>query len=130
MVSGAKHNKTGSSLMQQLFADLRRDSGAVVIAAADAEGYAYESANGSHGIFTKSLLDALIPAKPGMRSPADLDGDGAVSKKSGGNQVPNVRRESPDYDFVFYRASPPAAKSAAKKPARVPSKPIRRRRRL
>jgi predicted TIM-barrel enzyme len=46
-------------LMQQLFSDLSRSSGAVVISAAAGTGYALESAEWNNGVFTYCLLNGM-----------------------------------------------------------------------
>jgi len=93
-------------LMKELFADLRRGTGAVVISSAGGGEYAYEGADWKNGVFTYSLLEGL---KTGN---ADLNKDGEilvselrdyvfnqVSKLTGGKQNPTTRQENLDFDF-------------------------------
>jgi uncharacterized caspase-like protein len=91
----------------ELFADLRRGSGAVAIAASGAAQLALESAAVGNGFFTRAVLEGLQGPK------ADANGDGRVrvselqtwvvkrvSEMSAGSQVPTARRENLANDFV------------------------------
>jgi WD40 repeat protein/uncharacterized caspase-like protein len=103
---GAQTSGTRLVLLQELFADLRRGTGAVVIAAAGAEEYALEGRQWGNGVFTASVLAALRTRR------ADLDGDGVlrvselrrfvtgeVTRLTGGRQTPMARRENLEDDF-------------------------------
>ena len=93
-------------LSKQLFSDLRRRSGATVIASAGGAEYALEGSDWNNGVFTFSLLS-------GLRSgDADLDNDGKVmlselqkylqqnvSELTGGKQKPASRIENINFDF-------------------------------
>ena len=92
-------------LLQEMFADLRRGSGAEVIASAGGAEYALESANWKNGVFTYALLR-------GLKGEADPDGRMSVSKLrdfveqevgrlTEGRQTPTVRRENPSFNFLF-----------------------------
>jgi len=98
--------KNSFELMKELFADLRRGTGAVVISSAGGGEYAYEGADWKNGVFTYSLLEGL---KSGN---ADTNKDGEilvselrdyvfnqVSKLTSGKQNPTTRRDNLDYDF-------------------------------
>lgn len=100
-------------LMQELFADLRRGSGASVIAAASGVQYAYES--DGNGLFTHALLDGLRAGGAGARAKADADGNdsvsvselrdwvyGQVQAMTGGKQTPTSRRDNIDFDWAVY----------------------------
>jgi WD40 repeat protein len=93
-------------LMQQLFANLSRGSGAVVISAAAGQGYALESAEWNNGVFTYSVLNGL------KNREADINHDGKitvtelkdyvslqVSQLTNGAQKPTSRRENLENDF-------------------------------
>jgi uncharacterized caspase-like protein len=94
---------------QELFADLRRGTGAVVISSASGNEYALEGEQWSNGVFTYALLNGLKNAQ------ADVNQDQTVTvselqayvidevrKLTAGGQNPTVRRENLDYDFVVY----------------------------
>jgi WD40 repeat protein len=93
-------------LMRNLFADLRRGSGATVISAAGGAEYALEGADWKNGVFTYALLSGLKDMK------ADLDKDGKVMLSelknyvqqtvpalTGGAQQPTSRTENLVKDF-------------------------------
>jgi uncharacterized caspase-like protein len=97
---------TRTGVITELFADLRRGSGATVIAAAGGAELAYESATWNNGVFTHAVLEGFA------RRRADADGDGtvraselrdyvidAVRKLTLGVQVPVMRRENVEADF-------------------------------
>ena len=94
---------------QDLFADLRRGTGAVVISSASGNEFALEGKQWNNGVFTYALLSGLKNEK------ADRNHDGtitigelqayvieAVRKLTAGGQNPTVRRENLDYDFAVY----------------------------
>ncbi len=107
-VAGAKVIGLGNSfsLLQELFADLRRGTGAAVISAASGVEYAYEA--DGNGVFTHAVLE-------GLKGKADSDGDGTVKvselreyviklvqELTGGQQKPTSRRENLENDFSLY----------------------------
>jgi WD40 repeat protein/uncharacterized caspase-like protein len=59
-------------LMNQIFTDLRRGTGATIISAAGSQEYALEGAEWKNGVFTYSLLSGLKEMK------ADLNKDGQI----------------------------------------------------
>lgn len=96
-------------VQQELFADLRRGTGAVVISSASGNEYALEGDQWRNGVFTYALLDGLKNGR------ADANGDQnitigelqahvieAVRTLTQGGQNPTVRRENLDYDFTVY----------------------------
>ncbi len=96
-------------ILAQLFADLRRGSGAMVISSASGAEYALESAQWKNGDFTYSVLQGLTT---GM---ADLDRDGTirvselknyvvdeVRRLTNGAQTPTCRRENLEFDFPVF----------------------------
>jgi len=98
-------------LLKELFADLRRGSGAMVISSAGGAEYALESSEWNNGVFTMAVLEAL---KHG--AVADENGDGTVRvselrhyvtervrKLTAGQQTPTARRENLERDFSALR---------------------------
>jgi len=95
-------------LQQDLFADLRRGTGAVAISSSSGNEYSLEGAQWSNGVFTYAVLQ-------GLSGRADVNGDGAISvgelqsyvtdavrQLTHGAQNPVVRRENLDFDFDVY----------------------------
>jgi WD40 repeat protein len=93
-------------LMKELFRDIRKSSGAVVLSSAGGAEYAIESAEVKNGLFTSCLIEGIEKGK------ADINGDGAiylselqvylqeaVFVKSGGRQRPTSRIENISADF-------------------------------
>ena len=96
-------------MMQELFADLRRGTGAVVISSASGAEYAFESPEWNNGVFTYSLLEGL---KSGN---CDENEDGEirmselrnyvmtrVAELTNGNQHPTSRNENLEFDFKIW----------------------------
>ena len=93
-------------VLSEMFADLRRGSGAAIIASTSGAEYAFESDKWHNGAFTYSVLK-------GLRSgAADATGDGritvselrdyvitSVQQLTGGAQKPTSRRDSLEFDF-------------------------------
>ncbi len=107
-VAGRRVIGLGNSyeLMQELFRELRRGSGATVISAASGVKYAYEA--DGNGVFTHAVLE-------GLKGKADRNGDHVirvselqdyvvklVEELTEGNQKPTSRRENLEYDFSVY----------------------------
>ena len=106
---GAALNPEVLRFQQDLFADLRRGTGAVVISSASGNEYALEGERWSNGVFTYALLSGLRDRK------ADVNNDGTISvselqayvidevrRLTAGGQNPTVRRENLDFDFNVY----------------------------
>jgi hypothetical protein len=97
-------------LMQELFSDLRRGTGASVISAAGGAEYAYERESLKNGVFTHSIIRGLKDRQ------ADLDGNGEiivselqeylrdrVSKMTGGRQQPTFRLQNLSNDWIVWK---------------------------
>jgi hypothetical protein len=97
-----------AELMRELFADLRRGAGAVVLSSAGGLQVATEAAGLQNGIFTWALLDGVRSRR------ADKNGDGQttttelrdwvvpqVLELSRGAQRPTARREQVEFDFSW-----------------------------
>jgi WD40 repeat protein/uncharacterized caspase-like protein len=93
-------------LIKELFADLRRGSGAIVISSAGGAEYALESKEWNNGVFTYSVLEGMKTAK------ADKDKDGVIKISelkeyvidkvqilTSGKQTPTSRQENLEFDF-------------------------------
>jgi WD40 repeat protein len=101
--------KTSFELMQEVFSNLSKGSGGVVISAAAGNSYALESDQWKNGVFTFSLLNGI------KSKAADLNRDGEVTvtelkdyvsmeveKLTQGAQKPTSRRENLEFDFRVY----------------------------
>lgn len=101
--------KSSFELMKELFADIRRNNGSIVISSASGQEYAYESSDWTNGVFTYSVIS-------GIKSGAvDLNGDKLVNvselreyvgekvkKLTGNKQNPTNRIENLDNDFLIW----------------------------
>lgn len=98
--------KNSFELMQMLFADLKRGTGAMVISSASGVEFAYEKDELKNGVFTYALLEGL------KNGNCDLNNDGKtliseirkyvidkVVELTKGKQNPTSRKESLEYDF-------------------------------
>lgn len=96
-------------LMKDLFVDLNRGSGAVVISAASGDSYALESDEWNNGVFSYAVINGLV------NKAADSNGDGKVmvselreyvvdevQELTGGLQKPTIRQENIEYDFRIW----------------------------
>ncbi len=103
----------GLDLLGELFADVRRGSGATVLASANGFEFALESPRWQNGVFTFALLEGL------RTGGADADGDGQVRlfelrryviqrvrELTDDQQNPTARRENLSLDFVIATPGP------------------------
>jgi len=101
---------TGSfELMKEIFADIRKGTGAVVISSASGREFAFESSEWQNGVFTFSVLEGLRTQK------ADANSDNKitvseiqnyvvkrVSELTNGQQNPTSRTENLENDFEIW----------------------------
>ncbi|SDH00930.1 caspase family protein [Winogradskyella thalassocola] len=101
--------KNSFELMQMLFADLRRGTGAMVISSASGVEFAYEGEQWENGVFTYALLEGL---KSGN---CDVNKDNEISVSelrnyviervdvlTNGRQNPTARKENLEFDFKVW----------------------------
>jgi WD40 repeat protein len=106
---GSPAPRTSFDLMQELFANLDRGSGAVVISAASGMGFALESDEWNNGVFTYALISGLRDKQ------ADVNRNGRVSvnelrsyitnevsRLTSGSQKPAGRRENLSTDWNIW----------------------------
>ncbi len=111
--SQSSYNKIGLnnsfSLMKELFSDLRRGTGAVVIASSGGAEYSYESNKFKNGIFTHVLLKSIKT----MAADTNKDNEISVvelrdyvitevSTLTKGRQNPTIRRENVEFNFKIW----------------------------
>lgn len=98
------------NFMKSQFADLRENTGTIVISSAGGAEFAFESDKWKNGVFTFFLKQGLYSKE------ADLDGDGSIyaselqqylSEKvydaTDGKQCPTTRVENLNYDMLLYK---------------------------
>ena len=98
--------KTNSfEMMQELFTDLRRGTGATVISSSSGKYFSFEDKKYQNGVYTYAL-------KLGLEGEADRDGDGEITvtelkeflyskveELTHGKQKPTARQENLEYDY-------------------------------
>jgi WD40 repeat protein len=104
----AARYKNSLEMMNELFADVTRNNGALIISAAGSREYALEDAKWGNGVFTFSVKKALLEGL------ADSNGDGVsvselrnyVSEQvyilTGGRQRPTTRKENIEFDWKIW----------------------------
>jgi WD40 repeat protein len=101
--------KNSFQMMQELFSNLSRGSGTMVISAAAGNSYALESEIWKNGVFTYSVINGLN----NMKADSDRDGEITVSELkdyvilsvqelTNGRQKPTVRQENIENDFRIW----------------------------
>ena len=96
-------------LMKELFVELRKESGATIIASSAGKEFSLESDEWKNGVFTFALKEGLLELK------ADSNTDKKISvselkrylfervkELTDGKQNPTVRRENLQHDYVIY----------------------------
>ncbi len=84
-------------LMQELFSDLNRDNGAAVISASSGVGFSLESEQWKNGVFTASLLEALLLNPDAGVSSLEEQVAGRVQELTSGQQAPIMRKGAFDF---------------------------------
>jgi len=112
-IFGSDNSEADSfALMQELFSDLRRGTGAHVISSASGTEFSYEGDGFDNGLFTYAFLYGLKTGDADTRT-GNKDGEitvseirdyvsEAVSIMSKGKQSPTSRRENLQFDFRVY----------------------------
>lgn len=93
--------KGAAELLEEVFADVRRGSGAVAIASAGGAEFALESSEWKNGVFTYALLSTLAEGKSRVSELREAV-SAKVLKLTDGKQRPTVRRENLNFDFDVY----------------------------
>jgi hypothetical protein len=101
--------KNSFELMQELFTDLRRGSGAIVISSASGVEFAFESDVWKNGVFTYSLIEGLKTGNANLNKDADVNVSELrdyvikrVGELTNGKQTPTSRKESLEFDFKIW----------------------------
>jgi WD40 repeat protein len=97
-------------LMQHLFADIRKGTGAAVIASASGVEFAYESPEWKNGVFTFAVLEGLrAPAKTDKNKNTTIEVSELrdyvstrVTELTSGKQHPTTRKENLEFDFSVW----------------------------
>ncbi len=96
-------------LMKELFNDLRRGTGAMVISSAGGGEFAYEGGNWNNGIFTYTVIEGLTTGKADRNENQEITVSelrnyvfDKVSELTNGLQNPTSRKENPEFDFRIW----------------------------
>jgi uncharacterized caspase-like protein len=108
---GAMFGSVGNSfeLMKELFVELRKESGATIIASSSGKEYSLESNKWQNGAFTYALKEGLIEKKADENNDQEITVSelkkyvcSRVIELTGGKQNPTVRRENLQHNSVIY----------------------------
>jgi len=91
--------KNSFELMQELFANLNRGTGATVISAAAGNQFAYEKGHLRNGVFTYAILELMNSQKEITVSTLKAAVGKRVEELTNGLQKPTSRSESLDFDW-------------------------------
>lgn len=96
-----------NNLLKDVFADLRRGTGAMVITSSSGDEFSYEDDKWENGVFTYSFLEGLKEEKAGKMGGIKVSQIQdyvvqRVQELTNGRQTPTMRRENLEYDFVVY----------------------------
>jgi hypothetical protein len=92
-------------LLRELFADLRRGTGAMVVASASGTELAFESSEWSNGVFTFAVLETLRQVPQGSHVKIAELRESVIKRVqalTGGRQTPTSRRENAAWDFDLF----------------------------
>jgi WD40 repeat protein len=96
-------------IMQDVFSDTRKGSGATVISSAGGAEYAMESDQWKNGLFTYSFLSGLDDPKADYNKDKRIQVseirryvNGKVEKLSDGKQIPSSREENISQDYIIF----------------------------
>jgi hypothetical protein len=96
-------------LMTQVFADLSKGSGAMVISSASGVEFAFESAEWKNGVFTYAVLEGLKTKKADGNGNSEIKVSELrdyvierVSELTKGKQHPTSRKENLEFDFKVW----------------------------
>lgn len=96
-------------LMSELFADLRRGTGAIVISSAGGAEFALESSEWKNGVFTFSVLEGLKNGKANINNDKEITVSelrnyvfSRVKELTNGQQNPTVRQDNLEFDFKIW----------------------------
>lgn len=110
IVKGSKTQSLDSfEQMQNMFFDLNKSNGTIIIAASGGKEYAYEGQDWNNGVFTYSLLKTLQEKgydtwKGALGIPVSVlqkEVYKKVRNLTKGKQKPTARSENPDWDWEF-----------------------------
>ncbi len=91
--------KNSFELMQELFTNVNRGTGATVISAAGGTQFAYEKGNLKNGVFTYSILELMQQKKEIKISELKSKVGERVTQLTNGLQKPNSRNETIEFDW-------------------------------
>ena len=95
--------------MKEMFSDLRKGTGAVVVSSAGGGEYAFEGESWKNGVFTYSLLNGIKTFSADKNKDDKITVSelqdyimNQVQKLTNGMQKPTMRQENIDNDFVIW----------------------------
>lgn len=94
--------KNSFELMQELFANVNRGTGATVIAASGGTQFAQEHGNLKNGVFTYSILELMQQKKEVKVSELKTIVGKRVEELTNGNQKPTSRNENIEFDWKVW----------------------------
>jgi WD40 repeat protein len=94
--------KNSFELMQELFANVGRSTGATIISAAGGTQYALENGSLKNGVFTYSILEYMQQHPHASVSALKLQVNKRVTELTNGMQVPTTRNETNTVDWEVW----------------------------
>ena len=102
--------KNSFEMMKELFADLRKGNGTVVISSAGGGEFAFEGTEWKNGVFTYSLIEGITTGKADKNLNNQITVSElqdyvmkSVQKLTNGQQKPTTRQENIENDFVIWK---------------------------